>query len=178
MDLVVSDVGHPLRGWLLALAALLAFLAWTPSALAVGDPPVNSERPAISGNALRTDADGNTGGVDRCQPMTFAYQWRRCAADGTNCANIPGATALAYALGTADIGGRVHIRVTASNSDGSAAQRSWNSSVVVPPINTALPSLSGIARVEETLRDNDGNVARRSPDRVRVPVAALRLGRQ
>ena len=110
--------------------------------------------------------------------MTFAYQWRRCAADGTNCANIPGATALAYALGTADIGGRVHIRVTASNSDGSAAQRSWNSSVVVsPPINTALPGLSGIARVGETLTTTTGTWLG-GPDRVRVPVAALRLGRQ
>ena len=63
MDLVVSDVGHPLRGWLLALAALLAFLAWTPSALAVGDPPVNSERPAISGNTRYGQTLTGTQGV-------------------------------------------------------------------------------------------------------------------
>jgi hypothetical protein len=154
----MRDVGHPLRGRLLALPLLLAAVVVPPSALAASNPPVNSERPAISGSARYGQTLTGTQGIwTGAQPMSFAYQWRRCDADGNNCADIPGATALTYGLGAADIGDRVHIRVTATNDDGSAAQRSWNSAVVVSqPVNSALPDLSGIARVGETLGTTTG----------------------
>jgi parallel beta-helix repeat protein len=146
------------RRRLLAVVSLMGVLIWVPSALAVGDPPVNTERPAISGNARHGQTLTGTQGVwTGAQPMTFAYQWRRCDVNGNSCADIAGATSLTYGLGSADTGGRIHIRVTATNADGSTAQRSWNSAVVVsPPINAAVPSLSGIARVGETLSATSG----------------------
>ena len=130
-----------------ALFALLSVLLWTPSALPAGNPPVNTERPAISGSARYGQTLTGTQGVwTGAQPMTFTYQWRRCDDAGNNCADLPSATALTYTLGTDEIGGRVHLRVTATNADGSSNQRSWNSAVIISePINTALPSLSGVA---------------------------------
>ncbi len=137
----------------LVLPTLLALLLWAPSALAVGNPPVNTERPAISGSARYGQTLTGTQGVwTGTEPITYADQWRRCDVDGNNCADIPSATGLTYTLGAADIGARVTIRVTASNAYGTASSRSWLSgSVVSAPVNTVLPSLSGTARRGETL---------------------------
>jgi hypothetical protein len=66
-------------------------------------------------------------------PLTFAYQWVRCQTNGSGCADIAGATASSYRLRAADAGRRVHVRVTASGADGSAAASSAPSGAVARP---------------------------------------------
>jgi hypothetical protein len=49
-------------------------------------------------------------------PSSFAYQWSRCDAAGANCAPIAGAVGQTYVLGTAEVGSRITVTVTAANT--------------------------------------------------------------
>ncbi|HEX6714468.1 MAG TPA: hypothetical protein VF066_13835 [Thermoleophilaceae bacterium] len=63
--------------------------------------------------------------------LSFTYQWMRCAADGTACLPIPGATGVNYTPTSADIGRTLQFCVTASNSGGSATSCSAPTAAVV-----------------------------------------------
>ena len=63
------------------------------------------------GQALTADPGHWAGG-----PGSFTYQWNRCAAAGTPCTPIAGATAQTYVPTAADSGSRMSVTVTASNS--------------------------------------------------------------
>jgi hypothetical protein len=71
------------------------------------------------------------------QPITLAYQWRRCDSAGANCANIAGATASSYVLVAGDVGSTIRVRETASNSVGSAFADSAQTPVVTQPSPSA-----------------------------------------
>jgi hypothetical protein len=70
---------------------------------------------AANGTATAT-TDGTTwlGGS-----ISYARQWQRCDIDGTNCADIAGATANAYSTVAADQGHTLRLKVTADNPAGS-----------------------------------------------------------
>ena len=71
--------------------------------------------------------------------LSFAYQWLRCDADGTNCVAIPGATAANYTPTSTDVGHALQFCVTATNSGGSATSCSQPTPAVVaahPSTNT------------------------------------------
>ena len=51
-------------------------------------------------------------------PVSLDYQWLRCAADGTGCAEIPGADQQDYVLTAADTGHGIRVEVTATNAAG------------------------------------------------------------
>ncbi len=99
----------------------------------------------------------------------FSYQWERCDAAGSGCAAIPGATASSYTLGAADDYDELAVSVTASDADGSTSVRSAPSAVVLdadgyasPPSAPSLaygslPSISGTARVGDTLNAQPGD---------------------
>jgi hypothetical protein len=83
------------------------------------DLPKNTTKPAISGAAR----DGETlrvspGTWSGTQPMTFSYQWYRCTAQLSNCAQIAGATQNEFKLTTTDVGKRLIVTVLAKNSAG------------------------------------------------------------
>src|SRR5207248_6489202 len=125
----------------------------------VSDPPANSTPPVISG----TPQDGSTlttsnGTWTGTQPLSFAYQWRRCDSSGNNCATISGAIGATYTVASADIGSTIRVVVTASNAAGSASATSAATAVVTAtkPANTALPSISGTAREGSTLTTSNG----------------------
>src|SRR5207249_3816957 len=63
-------------------------------------------------------------------PISYAYQWLRCDTSGANCASVSGATFQSYALASADVGSTVRIKVTATNSAGSASAESAQTTVV------------------------------------------------
>jgi hypothetical protein len=121
--------------------------------------PRNTSAPTVTGTAR----EGNTltahNGGWANSPTSFAYQWQRCGADGTGCADISGATKQSYTLTSDDADHTVRVQVTASNADGQAAQSSATTSLVSSrsaPQNTAKPAVSGTAKVGEELSASNG----------------------
>jgi hypothetical protein len=85
----------------------------------------------ISGTARQGELlTADPGSWSGTQPMTFAFQWRRCDTNGASCANIIGATSKAYTVTSADVGNALRVRVRASNSVRSATATSPPRAVV------------------------------------------------
>jgi hypothetical protein len=90
--------------------------------------------------------------------FTPTYQWQRCTSTATaSCSNIGGATSSTYTLVALDYGNRVRVNVTATNADDAALQSSAISNQISQtPANTALPVVSGTAKVGQTLTTTNG----------------------
>ena len=155
----------------LAVAGLVPILVVCALLVPSGDgvaapasPPSNTAEPAISGTAeqgrtLRT-SNGSWSGT---QPISFAYQWVRCGADGGrpdggDCAIVSGATSRDYRLGAGDVGFRMRARVTAANADGSRTAASNPTAVVAgPPVNTSAPAVRGTTLVGSVVTADPGS---------------------
>jgi hypothetical protein len=93
-------------------------------------------------------------------PVTIAFQWLRCAADGSGCTAVPGATASTYVLATADSGHTFEARISATNAAGATAALSNRSTVVVAsPSAEKPPHISGRAKVGKKLSGGHGSWA-------------------
>jgi|GEM_PF-6393333 len=129
---------------LVAAATAAATLIAVAAAAAAGTAPTNTAPPTISGSA----ATGRTvtaqpGTWTGTQPITYKYQWQRCDKSGAGCADIAGATANTYLVGSADNGSTLRVRVTAANSAGSSSATSSQTSVVTAPAATSVALRAG-----------------------------------
>jgi hypothetical protein len=98
--------------------------------------PTVTALPTIAGTPMSGQTFTATpGGWSGSPPITFAYQWQRCDAQGSSCSNIIGATGATYVLGSADVQRRLRVTVTARNSAGSRGATSGPTALVVqaPP---------------------------------------------
>ena len=146
--------------FLAAAGAVSALVAAAGSLGQAAAAPSNTSLPSISGasrdGSLRASHGGWSG-----SPTGYAYQWLRCDASAGNCAPIGGATSQTYTVQTADVGNRLHVQVTASNSSGSGVAVSRPTDAVKPtgsaPKNTAGPTISGNAQEDSTLTANPGS---------------------
>ena len=119
------------------------YLAEAQALTTVGCPPMNTSPPTISGVALAgAMLVGSQGQWSSSASPSFSYQWQRCAADGSNCTNIPGATSSSYQVQGADVGSALEFSVTATNQGGSTTVAS---SPVIVPSPVASPSASAPA---------------------------------
>jgi hypothetical protein len=148
------DVGKRVRILVTATNADGASSALSEASAVVADggAPQSTAEPVVSGAAREgqrlTTTTGTWAGD---QPLTFGYQWVRCGADGglpdgSNCTVVAGATASSYTLVAADVGSRMRVRVTATNSAGSATAASNPTQSVsrgAAPVNTRRPSVRG-----------------------------------
>lgn len=92
-------------------------------------PPANYSGPSIKGtpkvtSTLSASAGGWSGGG-----IGFSYQWQRCA---PGCGDIAGATRGTYTLSQADVGTKIRVVVTATNSKGTAQAASGVVGPVAP----------------------------------------------
>ena len=94
-------------------------------------PPANTEAPQIQGTAQQGQRLFAGNGVwSGSRPLSFYYHWERCNEKGESCAAIEGATKPSYTLASADVASTLRLKVTVSNSLGSAAVYSATTAVV------------------------------------------------
>ena len=147
---VTGDVGATLRVLVTATNALgSATKESSPTPLVASTRPVNTTLPAISAtlglDGTVTSYTATTGVWTGAPTITFAYQWRRCDNAGANCVDIPAAILSTYFPASADLGSRLRVAVTATNSFGTATAVSDATNVLVgqAPVNSFRPSISG-----------------------------------
>ena len=132
------------------------------SATITAAPPQNSSPPTISGSAQDGQTvSGDPGSWSGTQPISYAYQWRRCDSGGSGCSDIGGATTKTYTLTSADVGATIRLSVSGSNSAGASTATSTQTAVVqgppVAPANTTPPTISGTAQDGQTLSGDPGS---------------------
>src|SRR6202043_3950178 len=78
-----------------------------------------------------------------------------------NCAAIAEATKQTYSVVQADLGSTIRVAVTATNSAGPSTPASSNQTAEVTlgpvPVNTALPTITGTAKMGQTLTAGNGS---------------------
>jgi hypothetical protein len=137
--------------------------------------PVSSSAPTISGSAVQGQSlTASPGSWNGTTPITFAYQWQRCDSSGNNCNSISGETGTTRLVDSGDVGSRLRVKVTATNSAGSNSATSEATAVVTssgggggggsgPPKNASPPVVSGSAVQGQTLTATTGTWTGKTP---------------
>ena len=131
--LTALDVATTLRVQVTATssAGTMSVSSAATSIVTVPLGPANTQAPTITGTPetgqTLTATNGQWSGAT---PLTFTYQWQRCNEQGQSCQPIQGATQQTYQPQTADVGSRLVVVVTATNSDGSASATSQATAAV------------------------------------------------
>lgn len=95
-------------------------------------PPRNYTAMTISGTAQVGELlTGDIGMWSGTLPISYTYQWIRCTWAAATCPDIAGATDITYTPGVADVGFRLVLEVTGTNSAGTNPALSLASDVVV-----------------------------------------------
>jgi hypothetical protein len=154
------------RAWLGLTTGLTTAFVISLTALSVGaatGPPQSTTRPTITGTPVVGKVlTGHNGTWTGTAPIAFKYQWARCSSTGMGCVNISeAAQSQTYVLTTDDLGHRLKIQVTATNSAGTNNRDSLPTAVIrsAPanaPVNTARPAVSGSAVEGNTLTASNG----------------------
>ena len=121
--------------------------------------PQNATPPTIGGTAREDRTLAASNGTWTNAPTSFAYQWRRCATDGTACGDISGATKQQYVPVAGDVSHTLRVEMTATNADGKGTAVSEPTDVVDSkdgPTNSVKPAVSGSAQVGEELTVSNG----------------------
>lgn len=143
---VVDDVGHALVLAVTAQATGGSVTSTSPPTVAVVAGGATAARPAatvsptVTGTPEAGQSLSSSVGAWTGAPSSFAYQWRRCSATGTQCVAIVGATGGTYTVAPADIGATISLVVTATGKGGSTSAAAPVTPVVgAAPVPAAVP---------------------------------------
>ncbi len=123
-------------------------------------PPTDRVAPTITGAAeVGHTLTASPGEWEGTAPISFAYQWERCEPSGEGCSDISEARGTTYVPDEADVGSTLRVRVTGTNSVGSASSISGATATVTAeaPANVVAPSIAGTAEVGQTLAADRGS---------------------
>jgi len=115
--------------------------------------------PALDGAMVDGQQLSADPGVWQNATGTYTYDYLRCNAAGANCSQVAGANGTTYALGLADVGSTLRLRVTAINSAGETTQATSDPTGVIQPrlaAPVAAPTVSGVVQVGQPLAGSDG----------------------
>ena len=144
----------------LSLAATAANSTATGKPSITGTATVGQTLTAAKGTVA--DTDGLTKADNGDAGFAYTYQWIRTDSDGSNPANIPGATSSAYVLKAADLGKKVRVKLSFKDDAGNAESRTSDAFPASGTVNstaTGKPSITGTATVGQTLTAAKGTVA-------------------
>ena len=144
---------------IIAITALAAALTASSAMARTAAAPSNTSPPTTSGTLRQGNTLTAHTGSWANAPTSFAYQWQRCGADGSGCADISGATKQTYTLTSDDVDHTMRVVVTATNSSGSSSANSTTTAVVSSssaPVNTSKPTIGGSASVGQELSASNG----------------------
>jgi hypothetical protein len=148
-DIRSGDQGNTLRVHVIASNSDGSSSATSAPTARIGqssDAPKNVSPPTISGDvSTGSTLTAGPGGWSGAQPMTFAYQWLVCGANGNSCHAINGATASTYQVRSADVGNTIRVRVQATNANGAGNETSAPTTRVAAtpaPAATGCPKLA------------------------------------
>ncbi len=148
-ELTAEDVDFTIRVRVSASNAVGSTDATSLPTATVATPAASVAPPTITGMLVEgATLSADPGGWTGSQPITFAYQWRRCDAAGASCADIAGATGSTDVLTAEDVGATIRVQVTAANVAGTSAASSEATALVAsppvaPPENVAPQSFTG-----------------------------------
>jgi hypothetical protein len=138
-----------------AAAAALTLSTAGLAAVSVAVAPQNTSLPSISGAARDGSSLQASKGGWANKPSSYSYQWQRCDSSGGACQPISGATGTHYTATSPDIGQRLKVAVTATNTAGSGSATSRPTDVFKAtgsaPANTLPPAISGTFKEGYTL---------------------------
>jgi hypothetical protein len=120
--------------------------------------PQSQSPPRITGQAEEGQALTEVHGSWTNNPTNYEYEWERCAANGSSCEAIAGATQQTYTPDAVDVGHELRVTEIARNLAGAGSPSSSTPTsavkarIQVPlPINLKPPWISGAARQGEVL---------------------------
>ena len=135
-------------GLVLAFAAVLALAASAGAGTArQAAAPSNNAPPAISGTtAVGQVLSASPGSWNGTTPITFAYSWKQCDANGSACKNVPNNGSSTFTLVSTNAGNKMRVRVKATNADGASEVSSAPTAAIAaaaPPTTTTPPASNG-----------------------------------
>ena len=155
-----SDAGLYLRVMVLASNVMGSATSFSPSTAAITQQPVNNSAPTVIGSsAIGSTLTGVAGSWVSSPVAEYSYSWWWCTSTGkasaspSGCAQIVDETNITYVIDVNDVavGGYLRFKVTAYNGTSVSTYSATTSSVGIPPANTIAPTISGTARIGQTL---------------------------
>lgn len=133
-------------------------------------PPAVVTAPSISGQpVVGQTLVGSAGSWTGGDPMTYAYEWQRCASSTGLCVAIAGASGTSYQVTSTDLGSALLLRVSVTNAASTTVATSSRTGVVTspppatPPTATTAPAISGTPQVGQTLTGSPGTWSGTAP---------------
>jgi hypothetical protein len=154
-----ADVGHAMAVRVTGTADNVSTPATSAfTADVAGRPLTLVTAPAIQGTVQVAQAVHAAAAQWSVPTLSERYQWRRCDPDGTNCADIPGATGQNYTVVVADKGHALVVRESATSPGQSASADSAFAVVADQPLpgNVTLPLITGDTKRTGNLQVSQG----------------------
>ena len=149
-----EDIGSTLRVVVTANNSLGSANATSSQSEVVtaSGPPANTDRPVVYGTAKEGErlVAGN-GSWSGSSPLSFYYSWERCNGEGGSCAVIEGEDKPNYTVVGSDIGSTLRVKVTATNSLGSAGAVSSQAIVTASGEASVAPALEVIEETDPSV---------------------------
>ena len=158
--LSANDVGHAMAVRVTATAAGVSTMATSAFTSDVTGRALTLTRaPAIQGTVHVASTVRALPALWTVPTRSEKYQWRRCDADGADCADIPGAGLQTYKITVADKDHALVVHEIATSPGRSASADSAASAVADQPLPVAsiLPAVSGTAARAANLQASRGS---------------------
>ena len=148
---VAATFGSSSAGAAGAASTTTGTTATTTTTTTATAPPQNTQPPTLTGSPVEGQTLTATNGAWTGGNLTYVYRFLRCDTNGASCLSSGSTTQKTAHLTARDVGNTIRVRVTATNSGGSATATSAPTAVVKkaasPPPSTGCPTGTGSIQI-------------------------------